>query len=97
MLPDGFPVVELEYLTEPPHGDFLYLLLRRDIQLSLCSRFLAITSLHAHGSNAMAFHVVDLMERKIWSRSGFADLLSNYGEATQVPLRTDEWASYVRS
>jgi hypothetical protein len=85
-LSEDLPAVILEYVTEPPHGDPLYkltiggitvggrkrplLFFGRDIHLSPCSRFLGITSLGRESH----FHVVDLGERKLWSRPGFVQI-----------------------
>lgn len=84
LLPEGVSPVTLEYLTEPPHGDPLFKMsvdritvggwetpvpfFGRDIHLSDCCRFLAITSL-LNGESW--FHVVDLRARRYWSRRGF--------------------------
>jgi len=89
VLPSGSPEVLFEYLTEPPHGDPLYRvvvdgvtvggwkdhipLFGRDIHLSACARFLALTSLTR---SETAFHVLDLSERTRCSASGFVQLES---------------------
>ena len=88
LLPAGSPDVRFEYLTEPPHGDPLYLvkvdritvggwkdplpLFGRDLHLSDCAHFLALTSLRR--TSGSAFHVLDLPRRRFWSAPGFVQL-----------------------
>lgn len=97
-LPDGWPETVLEYLTEPPHGDPLYRLIvdrvvvggsetpipffGRDLHLSACSRYLALTSLQGAQSG---FHVVDLSSRGIWSAPGLVKIVEV--SATRIRFR----------
>lgn len=89
LLPTGSPEVLFEYLTEPPHGDPLYRvkidratvggwkdpipLFGRDIHLSDCARFLALTGLTRTGT---AYHVLNLFERTRCTSPGFVQLES---------------------
>ena len=80
-LPIGMPTVSLTYVTEPPHGDFLYrlavggrlvggprkptLFWGRALHLSECRGFLALSS-------PEAIHVVDITSFRVWARKSQA-------------------------
>ena len=89
VLPPGSAEVLLDYLTEPPHGDPLYSVrvnrftlggwksplpcFGRDLHVSPCLGFLALTSLR---NGRCSFHVVDLVRERLWSRPGFVTIES---------------------
>jgi hypothetical protein len=86
VLPEGMRTVVFEYLTEPPRGDPQYRItidgvtvgglagpvgfFGRDMHLSECSPFLAITSWHTEAW----FHVIELVDCRYGSQRGLVKL-----------------------